>query len=409
MGGAGVIRGWVLAAAVLAGCRGEPETAHRAASSAPAAPAPRAGSGPASPSTPASLVPKLPASPDGVDELHALDRRIELHRDEPELEIALLLERASARGRPSDYVEALARSAAWVAQAPDQRRAWQTRAQVLTRVHQFAAARAALDRLRPLVRDPGELEGLAATLDEATGVASAAAYRERMAREYPDPTTLTRWAASLAAAGRHAEALTVMQRVPAMIHDNPPELLGWILLQWGRIYEAQGEPAAARPFFAAARARWPTVEATVHLARAIAATGGDPSALVTAALADDRHPELLALAGQIDQARLAWERYVAALPAAFADHAARFYLGPGRDPARAFALARLDHGNRDTVEARMLVVEAALTAGDAASACELASPLAQGARAAQFLAWRAFTACRRTDEATALARHLGIR
>ena len=397
MGTAGVTRGWLLVAVVLAGCRGEPQASRGAASSARAAPA-----------SPAPRVPKLPASPDGVDELHALDRRIELHRDEPELEIGLLLERASARGRLEDYTEALARSAAWIAKAPDQDRAWQTRAQVLTGVHQFAAARAALDKLRPLLRDPGELEALAATIDEATGSASAAAYRERMARDYPSPTTLTRWAASLAAAGRHAEALAVMQRVPSTIHDNPPELLGWILLQWGRIYEAKGEPASARPFFEAARARWPTLEATVHLAQAIAATGGDPSALVTAALADNRHPELLALAGNIDEAKRAWERYVAALPRAFTDHAARFYLGPGHDPARAFELARLDHANRDTAEAWMLVVEAALAAGAAASACELASPLAHGTRAQQFMAWRAFTACKRTDAASALAEHLEI-
>ena len=78
----------------------------------------------------ASLVPKLPASPDGVEELHALDQRIELHRDEPELEIMLLLERAWVRDRLEDYRDALQRSADWVAQAPNQRRAWQTRAQV---------------------------------------------------------------------------------------------------------------------------------------------------------------------------------------------------------------------------------------------------------------------------------------
>jgi tetratricopeptide (TPR) repeat protein len=230
-----------------------------------------------------------------------------------------------------------------------------------------------------------------------------------MARDYPAPATLTQWAASLAAAGQYQDALAVMQRVPATIHDNPPELLAWILFEWGRIYELGGEPAAARQFYEAARARLPILEATVHLAHMMAATAGDPSALVAAALADDHHPELLALAGQIDEAKRAWERYVEVLPKAFADHAARFYLGPGHDPARAFELARIDHANRDTVEARLLVVEAALAAGESGPACELASPLAQSTRAHQFLAWRAFTACQRTSEAQTLASHLGIR
>ena len=405
MGASGVTRGAVLAAALLVGCRADHRPDDGAGSALPMSPTPRAGSG--APRAPASLVPKLPASPDGEDELRVLDRRIELHRDEPELEIMLLLERASIRGRLEDYRDALGRSKAWIAKAPAQRRAWQTRAQVLTRVHEFAAARAALAKLRPLLRDPGEVDGLAATIDEATGVA-AAAYREQMARDYPDPTTLTQWAVNLASAGRPDEALAVMRRVPSLIHDNPPELLAWILFQWGRIYEGKSEPAAARQFYEAARARLPTLEATVHLAQTIAATGGDPSALVTAALADNRHPELLALAGNVDEAKRAWERYVAALPRAFADHAARFYLGPGHDPARAFELARLDHANRDTAEARMLVVEAALAAGAAASACELASPLAHGTRAQQFMAWRAFTACKRTDAASGLAEHLEI-
>lgn len=395
-------RCWVVAAALLTACRGEAQ----ADSPSPAASQPPAPASPAS--QPAALVPKLPASPDGAEELRALDRRIEIHRSEPELEIVLLLERAWIRGRLEDYVDALRRSQAWVRRAPGLRRAWQTRAQVLARVHELGPARAALARVRRRVRDPSEIEGLVATIDEAAGRASAAAYREAMARDYPDPTTLTQWAMSLATAGRHDEALAVMQRVPALVHDNPPELLAWILFQWGRIYELRAEPAAARQFFEAARARLPTLEATVHLAQAIAATHGDPSALVTAALVDNRHPELLALAGEIDEARIAWERYVAALPRAFAGQAARFYLGPGRDPARALALARIDHKNRNTLETRSLTVEAALAAGKSATACALAPPLAAGTPAQQFMAWRAFSTCRRTSEAAALAARLGI-
>lgn len=393
------LRSWVIVAA-LAGCRGGPgDSAGAGIERSPPAAAV------------ATVVPTLPASPDGAAELRALDERIAIHRDDPDPELAILLvlERARIRGRLEDHVAAVQRSEAWVAKAPAEPRAWQTRAQVLTRVHELAGARAALDQLRPLIREPGELEGLATTIDEAAGAASAARAREQLARDYPDPTTLTRWAASLATAGRYDDALAVMRKVPATVHDNPAELIAWILFQWGWIYEQKGQPAAARELYEASRARLATLDATVHLAQTIRATGGDPSALVTAALADNRHPELLVLAGERDEARLAWERYVAALPRAFAGRAARFYLDEGRDPARALALARIDHANRDTGETRSLVVEAALAAGAPAAACELAPGLTGGTPAQRFTAWRAFMTCGRSDQAAALAARLGIR
>jgi tetratricopeptide (TPR) repeat protein len=405
----------LVALALIVGCSagedgvGSPVAAGSASVSAqlPASPS-SAGSSPPNPSATGSLVPTLPAGPDGREEIAALDKRIEANRDDPEIVIGLLLERAWIRGRLEDYLEALRRSKAWVSRARAKRRAWQTRALVLARVAEFAAARQALARARRWVRDPGELDGLAATIDEAAGLACAGAYREQMARDYPSPTTLTQWSASLATAGRYDEALAVMQRVPALMHDHPPQLLAWILFQWGRIYELREEPVAAREFFEAARARLPTLEVTVHLAQAIAATQGDPSAVVAAALVDNRHPALLALAGKTAEARRTWERYVAALPRAFAGDAARFYLGPGRDPARALALTRIDHKNRKTLESRALVVEAALAAGEPATACALARPLAAGTRAQQVMAWRALSSCRRAREAAALAARLGI-
>jgi hypothetical protein len=183
-----------------------------------------------------------------------------------------------------------------------------------------------------------------------------------------------------------------------------------MLFQWGRLYELDGKPAEARPFFEEAHRRLPgSLEATVHLAQAMIATGDDKPAhtLVDAALADNRHPELLAF-DHPDEAQREWERYVAALPEAFSDHAARFYLT--RDPARALVLARTNLANRDTPEARALVAEAALAAGDAASACAVVDPLIAGPapRAQRFVAWRALSKCGRGPEAERLAHDLGI-
>jgi hypothetical protein len=137
-------------------------------------------------------------------------------------------------------------------------------------------------------------------------------------------------------------------------------------------------------------------------------------ALVEGELAHDRHPALLALAVQLGhpeleaEARREWDRYVEALPEAFCDHAARFYLTV--DPAKALVLARANLANRDTPEARSLVAEAALAAGDAKAACDAADPLVseQAPRSQKFVAWRALSKCGRTAEAQRLAHDLGI-
>jgi hypothetical protein len=56
---------------------------------------------------------------------------------------------------------------------------------------------------------------------------------------------------------------------------------------------------------------------------------------------------------------------------AFADHAAEFYLGPGADPDRAWALARQNLANRETDRAVALAIKAAETSGHYDEACEL--------------------------------------
>lgn len=357
----------------------------------------------------ASIVPRLPASPDPAEAMRTLDAQIAAHVSEPDQEVELLLQRAALRGRLEDYVEALARSKAWVQAEPKNAAAWVHRASALARVHRFAAARAAIANGTLCASDPTLWTGLVATIDEATGdLASSGVFREQQATAYPNANTLTLWAGHLAIAGQIPAALAVMPRAAAAIRDNPASLLNWVLFQWGRIYELAGEPAKARSFYAAAHERLPTLETTTHLARAMLASGGDPSTLVTDALARDPSPELYALVGKTEDARREWERYVAALPEAFADHAARFYLAEGADPQRALELAKLDFANRPTLEARALLVEASLAARSP-DACTIVDPLVSSRLRPQlFIAWRALSRCERTADARALAKLLGI-
>lgn len=376
----------------------------------------------AAPAAP-SILPKLPRSPDGELELRELDKTIAFYRDHPPMVgqlVATIRERITIFGRVEDYLEVLAITDAWTKRTPDDPAAWQARIDALAAVHRFADARALVDHLAPDAR-----AAALALLAEATGdTAAGLAQRGALAQAWPTVDHVAAYGAALAAAGRTDDALAEMKRAATLVHDNAPTLFSWYLFQYGRVYELADQPAAARTFYVASRERLDTLEAAVHLAQTTLATG-DPTAAGTIArealttVAGPRpYPDLLALAGRTDDARAGWERYVAALPEAFADHAARFYLTTTpptpADRARALALARANLANRDTADARALVVEAALAATptpDTALACTTATPLAAptARRAHRFLAWKAFSSCAdRAGEAARVAASLGI-
>jgi len=400
------MRQLVVAVALLAACRGDHSS-----------PRDRAGSAAA----PAPLVPHIFASDDGVASLVNLDRKIEIlerRDDDPEQLIGLLGVRAAFRGRLDDYVEADKRSAAWVARAPDDVRAWKARTRALTAIHEFAAAREALSHVKKLTRDDSDWLDLEVTIDEASGPRERAlAARTAGARRFPNAKSIVLYAANLAFEGKLDAALEQMPIAAAKLRDNSAETMAWLYFQWGRVYEQKGDYASTRAFYEEAHRRLPGyVEANAHLAQTMLLTGDTAGAkrVVSEALASDRNAALLELAAQlgigtVDAARTEWERYLAALPKAFSDHAARFYLAGGKDPKRALTLAQANLANRDVPEARELVVQAALAAGDIATACDAAGPLADAPlRAHRFTAWQAFSRCGRSADAARLAKDLGI-
>jgi hypothetical protein len=103
-----------------------------------------------------------------------------------------------------------------------------------------------------------------------------------------------------------------------------------------------------------------------------------------------------------------WDELLARHPEAFADHAARFYLGVGGAPARALPLAEKNLAARRTAESFALLVDAALAAGDVARACAAAESALAGddLRSARLYvaAWRALSSCGRKDRADAALR-----
>lgn len=395
----------LVAVALLTGCRGDRD---RAAPSPSPSPAPAAA---------AANLPKLPASPDGVAELRAIDADLARLRTDAANRasfVNLLLGRAGITQTVEDYAEAVAVTAAWIEAAPEDPAAWKARTQALSRVHRFADARTALERVKTLVGED-EWGPLGAAIEEATGHPERAApVRERWATVLVRPEVVTLLGVNLALRGKLAEAIALVPKAAAAARDNSPVNFAWLYFQWGRFYEQAGQLAMARDLFAEAHRRMPGyLEATVHLAQTMTATGQDPRALVTEALLTNGHPELLALAGKTAEAAEAWKRYLTALPEAFGDHAARFFLGPGADPRNALVLAQANLANRDTAEARSLVAEAALAAGDPGQACRVVEPLLEPGRAVlrahEFIAWRALSACGRKTEADRIAARLGIR
>ena len=58
--------------------------------------------------------------------------------------------------------------------------------------------------------------------------------------------------------------------------------------------------------------------------------------------------------------------------AAFLDHGAEFFAGPGADPDRALAMARENLESRRNGRAFVVAIESALAAGQPAEACALA-------------------------------------
>lgn len=405
----------LLVVVALVACRGEQRAPGQDKPAAPAA----TGSGSAAAPT---AVPRLPKSEDGALVMKRLDADIaRTSKDSLEL-VDLLLERASIRGWVEDYVRALELADIAVKAKPTDTAALTALARAQLAAHRFDDARKTLDALAKkdaadhLVPD---LEDLVVLLEQSTGnLEGALARRKARMEQFADARAVTLYAATLRELGRAAEAIPLIGPASAQLRSNTPQYLAWLLFQWGLLHEDAGSLATAREFYAEAHRRLPAhTEARVHLAVAMVGTGDRKGAqAVIGELGPDAHPALLGLVAMMSStdenvkaATDAWERYIKLLPTAFADHAARFYLGVGNNSKRALELANMNLEARDTYAARALVIEAALAEANTARACEAAGPLlTAGARRERFMAWRAFSRCGRTDDAAKLAKELGI-
>ncbi len=309
--------------------------------------------------------------------------------------IALLSTRALYLGRLEDDERAFALAERFVELAPKEGRAYLARARIRARFHLFPLALKDLQNARSLGADAAAADLLEASVLVAIGrVEEALPILRSRAEARPGLEELAALAGAEAELGRYDEAETLYRRAHAAYRDVSPFPLAWLEFQEGLLRERRGDLRGAGERWATAYARLPAyAAAATHLAEVEAVQGSRTraAALVRDALAQTDDPvhaaQLAELLRPTDPAEadrlLAWAKdgvrqRTRKHPAAFADHAAQFWLGPGGDAGEAFRLAEANVRIRPTASAWSLYLEAAsaATPDKACNAVEEARKLA---------------------------------
>jgi tetratricopeptide (TPR) repeat protein len=290
-----------------------------------------------------------------------------------------LLERAGYLGTTADFDEADRVSAKNVELEPTDATVLLTRAHVLSALHRFGEALTTLDTATAHKAESDDVRRSRATIFLATGRCAEA---------------LTTWPAmpfSLDMAGRgameqrlgHPElAETLFERGRTEFNDISPMKLAWMDFERARAFEREGQTPKARAYLEDALAAFPEyAHAAVHAAaveppdKAIAMLeivekrADDPDVFAAHADALRRARRDAEAKVMTERARTRIEEELAKHPEAFADHAARFFLGGGGDVKRALDLAKAAGGRAPSEETLEVWLLAARATGATAEAC----------------------------------------
>ena len=282
-------------------------------------------------------------------------------------------------GKLADYDRAAALTKQALALAPQDGDAHLLRAHSLAALHEFDAARAELDRAATLNADADAIEHQRVGIWQATGeIDKALTHLRTWRRVRPSFATFGAEAGALADNHDYPHAAALFMAARSHYDDVSPFAVAWLEFQEGHMWESAGRSDRAQPLFESAVARLPGYAAAAgHLAHLLAAFG-DPEGLERARLlleplvARTDDPEYVGQLGAlyrqmhrteegdrlVRSATSGYETLLARHPAAFYDHAARFYLHVAGDPKRALVLARRNLAIRPTPDARDLVTEA---------------------------------------------------
>ncbi|MCA1665691.1 MAG: hypothetical protein LC659_15720, partial [Myxococcales bacterium] len=322
---------------------------------------------------------------------------------------SLHLMRGQIYGRLAEYDVAAAMAERAVATWPKQPKAWLARAAARSRFHEFDSATADLDRAEKLGGDDLAVEIMQrrASIQQATGkLTEARPAIERLARMLPSLQTIGTLATLDVDVGDTQKAEREFTDALDHFREVSPFPLAWLWLQQANMWEAEGSPARASELLTAAHERLPVdVSVTSHLAADEAARGERARAIellrpIVASSDDPEYAgqlaELLGDSVEAQQLRSGaasrYEQLLARHPAAFADHAARFFLASRIELPRALQLAERNLRVRQTAAAYALVVEAALANKNSARACSAAAAARKRGAQSERLAWLSTTA-----------------
>jgi tetratricopeptide (TPR) repeat protein len=287
--------------------------------------------------------------------------------------IELLILRGQILGRITDYGRAEALAEQLGRRDPSDGRALLTRARARACLHRFAEALTDLEAAEDRGAAGTETEAERAAIFQALGrYEQALTLRRAAAARHPDFETLGGLAALQAERGRIPTAERLFERSRTRFRGVSPLPLAQLELQRGHMWQEHGDLNRARKWFLTAWRRLPAYAAAEgHLAEVEAAAGAHDEAIARlqrlAATSDDpvyaaqlagslarigRHAEALLWRARAQEG---YDELVARHPAAFADHAAEFWVSLGGDPQRAHGLARLNLQVRQTPRARALL------------------------------------------------------
>jgi tetratricopeptide (TPR) repeat protein len=290
--------------------------------------------------------------------------------------IDLITLRAHILGRIADYERASALAEQRAAEAPADGFAFLARARTRAALHRFDEALSDLDTVGRLGSPDSELKAERAAILQAVGrYDEALALRRAAAECRADFESLAGLASLQAELGEIEAAETWFDESYKCFRGVSPFPIAQLEFQRGHMWLGYGDLKHARHWFEAAWRRLPAyAQAEGHLAEVEYELGARKSAIARlrrlASDADDpdyaaQLARMLAETGHADEAGMwrkrASERYeqiVARHPAAFADHAADFFLSVGNQPQRALSLATLNLKVRNTPGACALVARA---------------------------------------------------
>lgn len=304
--------------------------------------------------------------------------------------VDLLLTRGQYLGTIADYERASEIAETLVREAPQRPESWKARAATNATWHRFDAALEDLRAAEKAGAKPASLTGARASILAATGKLDEAwPLAPSDGDSSGESMALAARALIEGELGRMADAEGDLAAARSRYGDVSPLPLAWMDAMQAALYEKNGDRANARAYYtravrilplyakaAAHLATYETAQRAVAILEPVAVRSDDPEVHAELGDALRRVGRAADSQAELAKARAQYEALLLKHREAFADHAARFWMGAGADPPRALPLAAENAKLRPTDEALSLWLEAAQAAHDAAATCEAARALA---------------------------------